>query len=157
MLPESNTGPWRVNTVSLRVRSTYPPNCAHIILIRSAESSVWNFINMLLFHVEKLFSWFSKYVSYFEAHIYVDSCVVSTREKISLNITTNRYQFVSSNDSNKNTNVKSEISKLSTNKICHFLEIIMLINQTSEHHHSNTDGHTRYTTGTAENYKRDAN
>jgi len=50
------------NAVSLGVPSTWPPNCAHIILIHSAETPVWYFINILLFHVQKLFSWFSKYV-----------------------------------------------------------------------------------------------
>jgi hypothetical protein len=50
------------NAVSLGVPSTWPLNCAHIILIHSAESPVWYFINILLFHVQKLFNWFSKYV-----------------------------------------------------------------------------------------------
>jgi hypothetical protein len=36
------------------------------------------------------------------------------------------------NESSKNTNVKSEINKLSTNKRCHFLEIIAPINETLE-------------------------
>jgi hypothetical protein len=36
------------------------------------------------------------------------------------------------NESSKNTNVKFEINKLSTNKWCHFLEIIVPINETSE-------------------------
>jgi hypothetical protein len=49
-------------TRSLGVPSTCPPNCAHIILIRFAESPVWYFVSILLFHVQKLFSWFSKYV-----------------------------------------------------------------------------------------------
>jgi hypothetical protein len=55
------------------------------------------------------------------------------------------------NESSKNTNVKSEINKLSTNKRCHFLEIIVPINETSEHLHSNCVGHTWYTSVTAEN------
>jgi hypothetical protein len=50
------------NAVSLAVRSTWPPNCAHIIIIHSAEFSVWYFFNILLFHVQKLFNWFYKYV-----------------------------------------------------------------------------------------------
>jgi hypothetical protein len=62
----------------------------------------------------------------------------------------NRYQFVS-NESRKNTNVKSEINKLSTNKRCHFLEIIVPIDEASEHLHSNNVRHTRYTNVTAEN------
>jgi len=37
------------------------PNCAHIFLIHSAESPVRYFINILLFHVQKLFNWSSKY------------------------------------------------------------------------------------------------
>jgi hypothetical protein len=37
------------------------------------------------------------------------------------------------NDNSKNTNVKSEINKLRTNKRCHFLEIIAPINETPEH------------------------
>jgi hypothetical protein len=44
----------------------------------------------------------------------------------------NRYQFVSNNESSKNTNIKYEINKLSTNKRCNFLEIIVPINKTSE-------------------------
>jgi hypothetical protein len=63
----------------------------------------------------------------------------------------NRYQFVSNNESRKNTNVESEINKLSTNKRCHFLEIIAPTNETSEHLHSNSVAHTWYTSVTAEN------
>ena len=48
--------------LSLGVPRTCPLNCAHIILIHSAESTVWYFINVLLFHVQKLFNSFSKYV-----------------------------------------------------------------------------------------------
>ena len=36
------------------------------------------------------------------------------------------------NESSKNTNVKSEINKLSTNKRCQFLENILPVNETSE-------------------------
>jgi hypothetical protein len=36
------------------------------------------------------------------------------------------------NKSGKNTNFKSEMNKLSTNKRCHFLEIIAPINETPE-------------------------
>ena len=36
------------------------------------------------------------------------------------------------NDSSRNTNVKSEINKVSTNKRCQFLENIVPINETSE-------------------------
>jgi hypothetical protein len=63
----------------------------------------------------------------------------------------NRHQVVSNNESSKNTNVNSEINKLSTNKRCHFLEIIVHINETSEHLHSNSVGHTWYTSVTAKN------
>ena len=35
-------------------------------------------------------------------------------------------------ESSKNTNVKSEVNKVSTNKRCQFLENILLINETSE-------------------------
>jgi hypothetical protein len=66
----------------------------------------------------------------------------------------NRYQFVSSNESSKNTNVKSEINKLSTNKRCHFLETILPTNEISELLHSNSVGHTWYTSVTAENWMR---
>jgi hypothetical protein len=38
-----------INAVSLGVQNTCPPNCAHIILIRSVGSPVWYFISMLLF------------------------------------------------------------------------------------------------------------
>jgi len=48
------------NAVSLAVPSIRPPNCAYIILIYSAESAVWQFINVLLFHVQTLLSWFTK-------------------------------------------------------------------------------------------------
>ena len=68
----------------------------------------------------------------------------------------NIYQFVSNNESSKNTNIKSEINKLSTNKRCHFLEIIVPINETSEHHHLNSVGHALYASVTAENWTRDA-
>ena len=50
------------NAVSLGVPSTWPPNCAHIIIIHSAEFPVWYFINILFFNVQKLFNSFSKYV-----------------------------------------------------------------------------------------------
>jgi len=50
------------NAVSLTVPRIWPPNCAYIILIYSAESPVWYFINIWLFHIQKLFNWFSKYV-----------------------------------------------------------------------------------------------
>jgi hypothetical protein len=69
-----------LNAVSLGVPSTCPPKCAHIILIRYAESSVWYFISILLFHVQKLFNWFSKYVWYIVAHICVNSCFHSWNE-----------------------------------------------------------------------------
>jgi hypothetical protein len=42
------------------------------------------------------------------------------------------------NDSSKNTNVKSDITKLSTNERCQFLENIVPINETSEQN-SNVD------------------
>ena len=44
----------------------------------------------------------------------------------------NIYQFVTNNESSKNTNVKSEIKKLSTNNRCQFLENTVPINETSE-------------------------
>ena len=44
----------------------------------------------------------------------------------------NTYQFVTNNEGNKNTNVKSEINKLSTKKRCQFLEDIVPVNGTSE-------------------------
>jgi len=43
-----------------------------------------------------------------------------------------RYEFVNNNESCKNTNVKSKINKLRTNKRCQFLENIVPINETSE-------------------------
>jgi hypothetical protein len=110
----------------------------------------------MLFHVQKLFNWFYKYAWYFVAHIFVNSCFHSWNVKNLRNITMNRYQFVSNNVSRKNTNVKSEINKLSTNKGCHFLEIIVPINETAEHLHSSSVGHTWYTSVTAENWPRDA-
>ena len=42
------------------------------------------------------------------------------------------YQFVTNNESSKNTNVKSEINKLSTNNRRQVLENIVPINETSE-------------------------
>jgi len=54
------------------------------------------------------------------------------RKKDLRNIRMNIYQFVTNNDSSENTNVKSEINKLSTGKRCQFLENIMHINETSE-------------------------
>ena len=47
-------------------------------------------------------------------------------------MTLNRYQFVTNNESSKNTNVKSEINKLRTNNRCQLLENIVPINETSE-------------------------
>jgi hypothetical protein len=46
-------------------------------------------------------------------------------------MTLNRYQFVTNNESSKNTN-KSEINKLRTNNRCQILENIVPINETSE-------------------------
>jgi hypothetical protein len=71
------------NAVSLEVPSTCPPKCANIILIRSSESPMWYFTSILLFHIQKLFNCFSKYVSYLVAHICVNSCFHSRNEKIS--------------------------------------------------------------------------
>jgi len=54
----------------------------------------------------------------------------------------NRYQFVTNNESSKNTNVKSEIDKLTTNNRRHFLENILAINETSgqnPNRHCNVD------------------
>ena len=45
----------------------------------------------------------------------------------------NRYQFVTNNESTKNTNVKSEINKLNTNNRCQFLDNILPMKETSEH------------------------
>ena len=42
------------NAVSLGVPSTWPPNCAHIIIIHFLETPLWYFIEVLLFHVQKL-------------------------------------------------------------------------------------------------------
>jgi hypothetical protein len=42
------------------------------------------------------------------------------------------------NESSKNTNIKSQINKVSTNKRCQFLEYIVSINETSE---QNSNGH----------------
>jgi len=50
----------------------------------------------------------------------------------------NIYQFVTNNESSKNTNVKYEINKLNTNNRCQFLENILAINETSE---QNPNGH----------------
>ena len=44
----------------------------------------------------------------------------------------NRYQFVTNNESSKNTNVQSEINKLSTNKRYQFLENIVPTKDISE-------------------------
>jgi hypothetical protein len=49
------------NAVSLGVPSTWTANCAHIIIIQSAESPAWYLINSVV-SVLKLFNWFSKYV-----------------------------------------------------------------------------------------------
>jgi len=56
----------------------------------------------------------------------------------------NRYQFVTNNESSKNTNVKSEINKISTNKRCQFLENILPINETSE---QNSNGYCNCNVG----------
>jgi hypothetical protein len=44
----------------------------------------------------------------------------------------NIHKIVSNNESSKNTNVNPEINNLSTNKISHFLENIVPINETLE-------------------------
>jgi len=58
--------------------------------------------------------------------------LMKRKKKDLRSIRMNRYQFVTNNESSKNTNVKSEISKLSTNKRCQFLENIVPINDKSE-------------------------
>ena len=101
------------NAVNLGVPSTWPPNCAHIILIHSAETPVWYFINILLFHVKKLFNWFSKYVWYMVAYFCLNSC-------FSLMIRNKIFEISGWTDTNnersKDTKVKSQINKVSTNK-----------------------------------------
>jgi hypothetical protein len=90
-------------------------------------------------------------------HTYVWTVFFTHETKKDLrNITMNGYQFVFNNESNKNTNVKSDINKLSINKRCHFLEIIVPTNETSELLHSNGVGNTWYTSDTAENWTWDA-
>ena len=118
-----------LNVVSQEVPSTCPTNCAHIILVHSAASPMLHIISILLFHVQKLFNWFSKYVWNFVATIYVNSCFHSWNEKKIFRISGTAD---ANNESSKNTNVKSEINKLSTNKRCHFLEIIAPIDETPE-------------------------
>jgi thioredoxin-related protein len=49
-----------------------------------------------------------------------------------LNIRMNRYKFVISNESSMNTNVKTDIHKLSKNIRCQFLENIMITGEITE-------------------------
>jgi hypothetical protein len=70
------------HAVSLTAPNTCPQHCARIILIRSAERRVWYFISIMLFHVQKLFSRFFKYIWYLVAHICVNSCCHSWNKKI---------------------------------------------------------------------------
>ena len=66
-------------------------------------------------------------------HIFVWTVVFTHETKKGLrNIRMNVYQFVTNNESSRNTNVKSEINKLSTNKRCQFPENIVHVNETSE-------------------------
>ena len=120
-----------------RVPSTWPPNCSHIILTHSAETPVWYFVNMLLFQVQKLFNWFSKYVWLLVAHFCVNSCFHLWYEKKILKISG---WTDTNNDSSKNINVIFDINKLCTNKRCHFLENIVPINETSE---QNSNGYCK--------------
>jgi len=53
-------------------------------------------------------------------------------EKDLRNIRMNRHKFVTNNKSSKNTNVKPETNKLSTNTRYQFLENIVPIKETSE-------------------------
>jgi hypothetical protein len=61
------------NAVSLGVPSTWPLKYAHMVIIYSTESSMLYFFNILLFHVQKLFNFFSKYVWLFVAHFCMNS------------------------------------------------------------------------------------
>ena len=89
---------------------------------------MWYFINILLFQVQKLLNCFSKYVWKLVAHFCVNSCFYSWYE----NIFEISGWTDTNNESNKNTNVKSDINKQSTNKRCQFLENIVPINEISE-------------------------
>jgi hypothetical protein len=80
------------DAVILGLSSTWLSKCAHTFLIRPAESPAWYFISILLFHIQKLFNWFSKYVWYFVPYICVKSCVQSWNDKISSIYRMNRYQ-----------------------------------------------------------------
>jgi hypothetical protein len=62
----------------------------------------------------------------------VNSCFRSRNKKDLRNITVNRYQFVSNNESIKNTNLKPDTNKLSRNKNCQFLENFVTRGNTQE-------------------------
>ena len=117
------------NAVNLGVRSTWPLNCARIILTHSADSPVWYFVNMLLFHVQRLFKWFPKYVWKLITHFCVNRCFHTWYKKQIFEISgwTN-----TNTESNKSTHFKPEINKVSTNKRCQILENILPINETPE-------------------------
>jgi hypothetical protein len=114
------------NAASLRVPSTWPPNCAYIILSHSEESSVWYFMNILLFDVQKLSNCFSTHVWYLAALIVWTAVFTYKTKKYLQNVRIKRYQFVNNNESSRNTDVKSEINKLSTIRHASFLKILCL-------------------------------
>jgi len=89
---DENTFPGKsCNAVSLRVPNTWPPNCAHVVLIHSIESPVRYFMKLLLFHVQTLFNLFTKYGEYLIEHICVKGCFHSWNEKNLRNTSMNRY------------------------------------------------------------------
>jgi hypothetical protein len=107
-----------------RSTSTWPLNCAHIIIIHSAESPV-------IFHSHTVVS------CPVVIHLVLQIClsVASTflcEQFFSLMIRKKIFEISGWTDVNnvtsKNINFKSEINKVSTNKICQFVENIVPIN-----------------------------
>jgi hypothetical protein len=58
--------------------------------------------------------------------------LMKQRKIFEISIRMNRYQFVISNESSKNTDVKPDTNQLSTNKRCQFLENIVIRGEISE-------------------------
>jgi hypothetical protein len=58
--------------------------------------------------------------------------LMKQRNIFEISIRINRYQFVINNESSKNTDVKTDINQLSTNKRCQFLENIVIRGKISE-------------------------
>ena len=121
------------NALSLGLPSTLPLKYANIILSLSAESPVWYFINILYFHIKKLFNWFPKFVWCLVTLICVNSFFTHVTKKYLRNVRMEIYHFFTINEISRNTNIKAESNILSTSKNCQLHKNIVHRNDTTEH------------------------